>query len=24
MQFDCMKLQQCSETLQFQHHKFIV
>ena len=24
MQFDCMKFQQCSETLQFQHHKFIV
>ena len=24
MQFDCMKFQQRSETLQFQHHKFIV
>ena len=24
MQFDCMKLQQCSETLHFQHYKFIV
>ena len=24
MQFDCMKFQQCSETLQFQNYKFIV